>query len=82
MQISFQEPFAALNPRMRVLGILQEGQAPLLPGLSASARRACIDKPIDQAGLRTGSLNALRMNFPAGSASASRSRARLRLSPS
>jgi hypothetical protein len=66
VQITLQEPFAALNPRMRVLGILQEGQAPLLPGLSASARRASIDKLIDQEGLRKDSLERYPHEFSGG----------------
>jgi len=66
VQIIFQDPFASLDPRMRVLEILQEGQAALLPGLSASARRASIDKLIDQVGLRKDSLERYPHEFSGG----------------
>jgi peptide/nickel transport system ATP-binding protein len=51
---------------MRVLDILQERQAALLPGLSASARRASIDKLIDQVGLRKDSLERYPHEFSGG----------------
>jgi peptide/nickel transport system ATP-binding protein len=66
VQIIFQDPFASLNPRMRVLEILQEGQAALLPGLSARTRRANIDKLIDQVGLRKDSLERYPHEFSGG----------------
>ena len=40
MQIIFQDPFASLNPRMRVYEILEEGLAALQPDLDAKQRRA------------------------------------------
>ena len=66
VQIIFQDPFASLNPRMRVLEILGEGQAALLPGLSARTRRANIDKLIDQVGLRKDSLERYPHEFSGG----------------
>src|SRR4029079_9685618 len=42
IQIVFQDPFASLNPRMRVAEILQEGLETLLAGLDAAATRARI----------------------------------------
>ncbi len=66
VQIIFQDPFASLNPRMRVLEILQEGQAALLPGLSARTQRANIDKLIDQVGLRKDSLERYPHEFSGG----------------
>jgi peptide/nickel transport system ATP-binding protein len=66
VQIIFQDPFASLNPRMRVLEILEEGQAALLPGLSARTRRANIDKLIDQVGLRKDSLERYPHEFSGG----------------
>ena len=38
IQIIFQDPFASLNPRMRVADILDEGMVSLLPELDAAAR--------------------------------------------
>ena len=66
VQIIFQDPFASLNPRMRVLELLEEGQAALLPGLSARTRRANIDKLIDQVGLRKDSLERYPHEFSGG----------------
>ena len=39
IQIIFQDPFASLNPRMRVFELLEEGLAALHPDLDAVARR-------------------------------------------
>ena len=66
VQIIFQDPFASLNPRMRVLDILEEGQMALLPGLSARTRRANIDTLIDQVGLRKDSLERYPHEFSGG----------------
>lgn len=51
MQIVFQDPFASLNPRMRVSEILQEGVASLRPELSASARTHKVSELLDKVGL-------------------------------
>ena len=66
VQIIFQDPFASLNPRMRVFDILEEGQAALLPGLSARTRRATIEKLVDQVGLRKDSLERYPHEFSGG----------------
>ena len=66
VQIIFQDPFASLNPRMRVFDILEEGQAALLPGLSARTRRASIEKLVDQVGLRRDSLERYPHEFSGG----------------
>ncbi len=66
VQIIFQDPFASLNPRMRVLDILEEGQMALLPGLSARSRRAAIDTLVDQVGLRKDALQRYPHEFSGG----------------
>jgi len=50
-QIIFQDPFASLNPRMRVFEIVQEGMTALGVGGSAAERAARIDSLLEQVGL-------------------------------
>ena len=49
IQIIFQDPFASLNPRMRVFDILEEGLLALRPDLDPGARRAALEQLVDQA---------------------------------
>jgi len=51
IQIVFQDPFASLDPRMRVGEILQEGVAALLPTLTLAARQEKVAKLLDRVGL-------------------------------
>lgn len=51
MQMVFQDPYASLNPKMRVAEILQEGMDALNIGLSSSERQSRIDVLLDQVGL-------------------------------
>lgn len=51
IQIVFQDPFASLDPRMRVGEILQEGVAALLPDVSAQDRQARVLGLLDRVGL-------------------------------
>jgi ABC-type oligopeptide transport system ATPase subunit len=51
MQIVFQDPYASLNPRMRVAEILAEGMQSLGIGSSDRDRRKRIEKLLDQVGL-------------------------------
>ena len=51
-QIVFQDPFASLNPRMRVNEILEEGIASLRPDIPAGARTARVAALLDRVGLR------------------------------
>lgn len=51
IQIVFQDPFASLDPRMRVGEILQEGVAALLPHLSQSVRHEKVAKLLGRVGL-------------------------------
>jgi peptide/nickel transport system ATP-binding protein len=81
IQIIFQDPFASLNPRMRVVDILDEGMAPCCPRSTrrraASASRGWWTRWACAATRWT----ATRTSSRAASASASRSRARWRCSP-
>ncbi|MDZ4201545.1 MAG: ABC transporter ATP-binding protein [Gallionella sp.] len=51
MQMVFQDPYASLNPKMRVAEILEEGMAALNIGGSSAARQAHIDGLLDKCGL-------------------------------
>jgi len=51
MQMVFQDPYASLNPKMRVAEILEEGMAALNIGNNSAARQAHIDTLLDQVGL-------------------------------
>jgi peptide/nickel transport system ATP-binding protein len=66
IQIIFQDPFASLNPRMRVLAILDEGLAALRPEMDAGARRASLEELVDQVGLRRDALERFPHEFSGG----------------
>jgi peptide/nickel transport system ATP-binding protein len=66
IQIIFQDPFASLNPRMRVLAILDEGLAALRPEMSIDARRASLESLVDQVGLRRDALERYPHEFSGG----------------
>jgi peptide/nickel transport system ATP-binding protein len=66
VQIIFQDPFASLNPRMRVSDILDEGLAALQPDLTASDRLARIQRLTDQVGLRRDALGRYPHEFSGG----------------
>jgi peptide/nickel transport system ATP-binding protein len=51
MQMVFQDPYASLNPKMRVAEILEEGMAALQIGNDGNARQAHIDVLLDKVGL-------------------------------
>ncbi len=51
MQMVFQDPYASLNPKMRVAEILEEGMAALHIGDDSAARQAQIDGLLDKVGL-------------------------------
>lgn len=51
IQIVFQDPFASLNPRMRVGDILDEGVAAMRPDMSMSERRDRTRRLLQQVGL-------------------------------
>ncbi len=51
IQIIFQDPYASLNPRMRVLDIVEEGLAALGIGANSAERQARVDRLMEQVGL-------------------------------
>ncbi len=51
IQIVFQDPYASLNPRMRVTEIIEEGMLALGIGVSAADRARRIDALLDEVGL-------------------------------
>ncbi|MDD2685305.1 MAG: ABC transporter ATP-binding protein [Gallionella sp.] len=51
MQMVFQDPYASLNPKMRVAEILQEGMDALSIGKGADERQLRIDALLDKVGL-------------------------------
>ena len=66
VQIIFQDPFASLNPRMRVYDILEEGLAALQPDLGTTRRRARLERLTDQVGLRRDALQRYPHEFSGG----------------
>jgi peptide/nickel transport system ATP-binding protein len=66
VQIIFQDPFASLDPRMRVAEILEEGVAALLPELAPTQRRQRIARLVDQVGLRQDALDRYPHEFSGG----------------
>ena len=66
IQIIFQDPFASLNPRMRVSELLQEGVAALQPQTSAADRLSRIEILLDKVGLPRGSLTRYPHEFSGG----------------
>ena len=51
IQIIFQDPYASLNPRMRVMEIVEEGMAALDIGAATGERQARVDALLEQVGL-------------------------------
>jgi peptide/nickel transport system ATP-binding protein len=66
IQIIFQDPFASLNPRMRVFDILEEGLIALRPEMDTSLRRAHLERLTDQVGLRKEALERYPHEFSGG----------------
>ena len=66
IQIIFQDPFASLNPRMRVFDILEEGLLALRPEVDGGARRAALERLVDQVGLRRDALERYPHEFSGG----------------
>jgi peptide/nickel transport system ATP-binding protein len=66
IQIIFQDPFASLNPRMRVFDILEEGLKALRPEMDSAARRARLLQLAEQVGLRQEALARYPHEFSGG----------------
>ena len=66
IQIIFQDPFASLNPRLRVFEVLEEGLITLHPGMDGSARRQRIEDLCDRVGLRGDALQRFPHEFSGG----------------
>jgi peptide/nickel transport system ATP-binding protein len=66
IQIIFQDPYASLDPRMRVFEVLEEGLTALRPEMDAAARRARLEQLADQVGLRRDALHRYPHEFSGG----------------
>jgi peptide/nickel transport system ATP-binding protein len=66
VQMIFQDPYASLNPRMRVYDVLEEGLLTLRPELDAPARRARLEALIERVGLRADALQRHPHEFSGG----------------
>jgi peptide/nickel transport system ATP-binding protein len=66
MQIVFQDPYASLNPRMRVADILAEGMRALGVGASEAERWQRIDALLDQVGLPAAAKSRYAHEFSGG----------------
>jgi peptide/nickel transport system ATP-binding protein len=66
IQIIFQDPFASLDPRMRVAEILDEGVQALRPELQSERRRAMLEELVEQVGLRREALQRYPHEFSGG----------------
>jgi peptide/nickel transport system ATP-binding protein len=66
VQLVFQDPFASLNPRMRVSELLQEGLRSLCPEVGADERLARVADLCEQVGLRRDALDRYPHEFSGG----------------
>jgi peptide/nickel transport system ATP-binding protein len=66
IQMIFQDPYASLNPRMRVFEVLEEGLTALRPEMDPAARRARLEQLAEQVGLRRESLSRYPHEFSGG----------------
>ncbi|NBD19904.1 dipeptide ABC transporter ATP-binding protein [Aquabacterium fontiphilum] len=66
IQMVFQDPFASLNPRMRVADVLQEGLLTLRPDLDAAARLQRVGELVERVGLRRDALGRFPHEFSGG----------------
>ncbi len=66
VQMIFQDPYASLNPRMRVFELLEEGLLTLRPELDGEARRTLLESLVDRVGLRREALQRYPHEFSGG----------------
>jgi peptide/nickel transport system ATP-binding protein len=66
IQIIFQDPYASLDPRMRVYDILEEGLTSLRPEMDSAARRQRLEQLADQVGLRREAMERYPHEFSGG----------------
>ena len=66
VQIVFQDPFASLNPRLRVAELLEEGLLALCPELDAPARAERVAELAERVGLRQQALGRFPHEFSGG----------------
>jgi peptide/nickel transport system ATP-binding protein len=66
IQIIFQDPFASLNPRIRVGDILEEGLSALQPDVAPAERRTRVERIAEQVGLRRDALARYPHEFSGG----------------
>ncbi len=66
IQIIFQDPFASLDPRMRVSDILEEGLISLRPDLDAAGRLTRLATLLDQVGIRNEAMHRYPHEFSGG----------------
>ena len=66
IQIIFQDPYASLNPRMRVQEILEEGILALRPEVQAHERSSRIRSMVERVGLRADALARYPHEFSGG----------------
>jgi peptide/nickel transport system ATP-binding protein len=66
VQVIFQDPFASLNPRMRVLDLLLEGLQSLRPDVDAEQARAEVAALSERVGLRPEALQRYPHEFSGG----------------
>ncbi len=66
MQIIFQDPYASLNPRMRVVDILLEGMRSLNVGAGEPERLASLEKILSDVGLPADALGRYPHEFSGG----------------
>jgi len=66
VQIIFQDPYASLNPRMRVAEILEEGMISLRPDIAAANRRERVQVLLQKVGLRPDAVDRYPHEFSGG----------------